>query len=234
MDYFWTPPEQISGDLAVIDGDEFSHLSHVMRKRVGDAICIVDGRGNAYDCIITMVDRRTASCSIQTHHHRLNEPGIRLTLAVAMLKHGGRFDLIVEKGTEIGVSSFIPLLTERTIPRTAKVERWQKHALAAMKQSGRCVLPMVSSPMKFSAFIEASAAAGKKFIPHEKISTPPLESLSVAESDSDVVVCIGPEGGFTDAEIDLATGAGFNAVSLGARRLRTETAAIVAAALSIK
>lgn len=226
MEYFYTPPNLISTHSLTIDGDEFAHLTHVMRKKPEDQICVVDGVGNAYDVIIEETSKRVAHCRIQSLHHRLHEPTADVTIAVGILKNHAKFDFLVEKCTELGVNTIIPLLTERTVPRHAKTDRWQKLVLAAMKQSGRCVLPVVKPLTPFGEFVKASNTSNK-IIAHEKgASTQPLDY-----SKSPVAICIGPEGGFTEEEVSRAEENGFQRLRLGARRLRTETAAIVSTAL---
>ncbi len=233
MDYFYAPPSNVSSGFITIDGDECAHLTHVMRKKVGDTIRVVDGTGNAYDARIEEIARRSARCNILQHHRRLHEPDREVTLGVALLKNGSKFDFLVEKCTELGVSSIVPLLTERTIPQRARTDRYQKLALAAMKQSARCVLPTVHNVEHFTAFLSPVPQSSLKLIPHEQVATPTLTDVLRGRAFQSIVVCIGPEGGFSDEEIDQAQAAGFIPVSLGTRRLRTETAAIVAVALCL-
>ena len=233
MEYFYAPPQNISSNSIEIDGEEFSHLTHVMRKQAGDKLRIVDGAGNAYDVVLIATTQRTARCAIQALHPMLHEPAIDLTLAVGVLKNNSNFDFLVEKCTELGVNTIVPLFTERTIPHHAKTERWKKLALAAMKQCGRCVLPEVTEPKRFSEFIAALSDASLKIIPHEKVKTPGIVEALENKTIRSIVVCIGPEGGFSDDEIEAASRTGFLPVSLGIRRLRTETAAIVACAAVI-
>jgi 16S rRNA (uracil1498-N3)-methyltransferase len=229
MEYFYAPPGSVTPPTLTITGDELLHMTHVMRMREGDALRVVDGVGNSYDARITSITRQAATCRITAHAQRVHEPARALTLAAGMLKNPSRFDYLVEKAAEIGVVRIVPLLTERTIPRHAKTERWQKLCVAAMKQSGRCVLPEIAPPVTFGEFLSSSEPHALKFIPHEQAEIP-LTRSSIA-GDGPVVVCIGPEGGFSDEEVARAKGAGFEPVSLGARRLRTETAALVACAI---
>ncbi len=143
MEYFYVPPSSISPPYLSIDGEEFLHLTHVMRKRPGDEIRVVDGKGHVYDVRIADIVRREARCEITAQRAMENEPAISVTLAAGIVKNGARFDFLVEKATEIGVHAIVPLTTERTIPHHGKTDRWQKLAVAAMKQSGRCVLPLI-------------------------------------------------------------------------------------------
>lgn len=237
MEYFYVIPAHISPPHLTIDGEEFQHLTHVMRKQSGDEIRVVDGAGNVYDARIISIARRTAHCEITARRVMENEPRISVTLAAGILKNGARFDFLVEKATELGVRSIVPLSTERTIPQHAKTDRWQKLAIAAMKQSGRCVLPGVLPLTPFSRFISAPPAGVEyiqplqasplKLIPHEKETARSLKEV-LSNGPRDTVFCIGPEGGFSDTEIEEAVQEGFVPVSLGPRRLRTETAAITA------
>ncbi len=227
MEYFYAPSHQIGSVELTIEGDEFGHLTHVMRKAVGDDIRVVDGAGNAYDARIVEIIRGSARCRISSHHASLHESPVDLILGVGILKNSSNFDFLVEKTTEIGVGTIVPLLTERTIPHHARIERWQKLALAAMKQSGRCVLPRVQQLTTLHEFLSAVQSDVPRYMLHEQVREPLPPLLATG---SRVVMCVGPEGGFSPGETDLAAHAGFELVSLGPRRLRTETAAIVAAA----
>lgn len=230
MEYFYVSPDNISRDECIIDGEEFAHLTHVMRRTVGDSVRLVDGMGTAYDAVIERIARSQARCRIEARMERLHEPAIQLTLGVAILKNGANFDFLVEKGTEIGVSAFAPLLTERTIPRHARRERWQKIALAAMKQSGRSVLPRVADPQPLDAFFRSAASVEVRLLPHEKAERPAIRGAIPAGTLA-AVAAVGPEGGFSEREVERAVSAGFVPVSLGPRRLRAETAALITAGL---
>ncbi len=229
-EYFFSPPSLVSQDTLLIEGDEFAHLTHVMRKHVNDTIRVVDGQGTVYDAVITEIRARSARCAITARHRLIREPGREVILAVGMLKNFARFDFIVEKATELGVRSIHPLLTERTIPHHARTERWQKLALAAMKQSERCVLPGIFPASRFSDFIRSQAPTALKLIADEQVTSPSIPEVVRSAGTQTVVVCIGPEGGFSNGETSEAVKGGFTMVSLGPRRLRTETAAIVAIA----
>lgn len=234
MEYFYSPPRLISKDELLIEEEEFAHLSHVMRKKVGDIIRVVNGKGSAYDVVIAEMRKHTARCTITAHHERLHEPAMNVTLGVGLLKNAARFDVLVEKATEIGVNTIVPLHTERTISEHAKTARWQKLALAAMKQSGRSVLPAVHEPMRLDDFLKTPPPESLRLVPHEKEANTTLGSFHPLHVFSSALICIGPEGGFTDEEVARATAAGFHTVSLGPRRLRTETAAIVVAAFLLQ
>lgn len=232
MDYFYCLPEHISGTRFMIEGEEFSHLVHVMRKKEGDELRIVDGRGNAYDARLDEIKKKTASGIISKTYPHHNEPPLKLILAVGVLKNPSKFDFLVEKTTELGVHEIIPMATERTIPSHAKIDRWQKLALAAMKQSGRSFLPHVHEMQPFSDVLTHHSSHAMKLIAHERS----IEGFHLKKKPVDVrsmIMLVGPEGGFSDDEMYQAVAAGFIPWYLGERRLRTETAAIVISAMAL-
>lgn len=230
MDYFYST--HIHGTSFTIDGDEASHLVQVMRKKAGEEIRIVDGLGTAYDARIDALSRNSASGTILATHPRHNESPRDVTIAVGLLKNPSKFDFLVEKVTELGVREIIPLLTARTIASHAKAERWQKLALAAMKQSGRSFLPKVHELMTIADLLADAKSYDKKLIAHEQADPAALRSGGFGAVRS-AIILIGPEGGFTPEEKAQAEQAGYAHWYLGDRRLRAETAAIVAAAMAL-
>ncbi len=233
MDYFYCPRENISPTSFFIEGDEYSHLVHVMRKKTGDLIRLVDGVGNAYDARIENLKGKSVHGAIlqKLEHH--NEPSVRVTLAAGMLKNFSKFDFLVEKVTELGVHEIIPLRTERTIPAHSRNDRWQKLALAAMKQSGRSFLPRVTDVLTLEQLLVAEQKYDNKFVAHEiRMPDSAITPVSGGRNTS-ILLVVGPEGGLSDAEIDTCLNNGFTPLYLGERRLRTETACIVAVALAL-
>lgn len=230
MDYFYVEPEDIRDTVLLLRGDEYRHLSRVLRKKVGDHIFATDGRGSMYEAIIRAFDRTAAECSIVDKKQKLNEPKIEVTLAISLLRNPSRFDFVVEKATELGATSIIPLISERTIPQHEKHTRLEKIALAALKQSGRCVLPRIFVLTRFETLVEHSGHYDLKLIPHEKTEQSQFVGSVMKHHPrvSSVLLVVGPEGGFTDEEVVLAGKNGFISLSLGPRRLRSETAALSA------
>jgi 16S rRNA (uracil1498-N3)-methyltransferase len=230
MDYFYVDPKDIHGNIALIRGEEFRHLSRVVRKKEGEYVILVDGADTAYEAVIRVIDRIHVECEILSTHHRANEPRIDITLAVSLLRNPARFDVLVEKATELGVRSIVPLHCERTVPRTEKHSRLEKIALSAMKQCGRSFLPRIAPLTDFEVLLGGSLEYSLRLIPHEKTEQSQFIG-SVLQHHSDlksVLIVVGPEGGFTDHEVALSGAKGFIPISLGPRRLRAETAAISA------
>lgn len=229
-EYFYVPAEFIIDHHIAIEGEEAKHISRVLRKQPGENIWVVDGNGKAFEAVIRLVAPEMIECEILFEHHHLHEPDIDVTLAVAQLKNPSRMDWIIEKATELGVRTIIPLQTSRTIARSPKEDRWNNIALAAMKQSGRCILPKITPPKDLASVIAASSDYDMKLIPYERTDHILFisEALKNRKPPRTALILIGPEGGFTEEEVQMAEKAQFTQVSLGRRRLRTETAAIIA------
>ncbi len=229
-EYFYVPAEYIIDQHVAIEGDEAKHISRVLRKQPGDRIWIVDGMGKAFETVIRLVAPEMIECEILYEHHHLHEPDIDVTLAVAQLKNPSRMDWIIEKATELGVRTIIPLQTSRTIARSPKEDRWNNIALAAMKQSGRCILPKITPAKDLEIVLANSTEFDMKLIPYERTDHILFiaEALKNRKPPRSAMILIGPEGGFTEEEIQMAEKAQFTQVSLGRRRLRTETAALIA------
>jgi len=236
-EYFYTKPENISQNYVEIKGDELKHLSRVVRKKVRDIIYVVDGKGNLYTVLLTEIKKQFARGEIQKRTRFVGEANIQLILAQAVPK-GSRFDLVIEKGTEIGVSAFIPLICERSIVdiNSAKISRWKKVAIAAMKQCGRSVLPEITLGQSIKEIFEQKSALTPGFIAHQNSESKSLSNVIQSFKEKGVItksamILIGPEGGFSDVEIQLALENQFVLFSLGQRRLRSETAGIVTSAI---
>jgi 16S rRNA (uracil1498-N3)-methyltransferase len=227
-DYFYCLPHNIRGGQFLIDGEEGAHLVHVMRKQAGDTIRIVDGVGTAYDARIDEVKGKNVKGVIVNRYENHHEPSVHLTVAVGLLKNPSKFDFLVEKTTELGVRAIVPLKTERTIPSHTKTERWQKLALAAMKQAGRSFLPQIGEITGLQDLLDSLPPGTQKYIAHEQPIEPAIASAAEGETGQPVVILIGPEGGFSDGEVATALNAGCMPLYFGERRLRTETAAIIA------
>jgi 16S rRNA (uracil1498-N3)-methyltransferase len=230
MDYFYAPPENIGDKSIAIGGEEFTHLTHVMRKKQGDIIRVVDGQGNAFDVVLNEIEKRSASGEILKSYHNHNEPPVLLTLGVGILKNPSKFDFLVEKVTEIGVHTIVPLVTARTISEHAKTDRWQKLSLAAMKQCGRSYLPRIQTLTNLNDFLRQYDPSHLKLVAYEQEGGVTAIKQLLNPSVRSVAVLIGPEGGFEEEEVVQCRYAGYIPVYFGGRRFRTETAAIVAAA----
>jgi len=230
MDCFFVDPKDVHDRVALVQGDEFKHLSRVLRKKEGEHVVLVDGEDHAFEAVIRMIDVTHAECEVLNIKHRVNEPKIDVTLAVSLLRNPSRFDFLVEKVTELGVRTIVPLLCERTIPRSEKHTRIEKIALSAMKQCGRSYLPKTQLLTSLASLLDHADDYDLRLIPHEKTEQSHFigSVLQHHQQISSALIVIGPEGGFSEQEMELANEKGLVPISLGPRRLRAETAAISA------
>jgi 16S rRNA (uracil1498-N3)-methyltransferase len=243
-EFFYAPPQNFTADTIMLAGDEHSHLARVLHHQIGDRVTVTDGNGLAAESEIFEIGKTVTRLRVIKKARRLGEPFVHLTLAQAVPK-GNRFDWMIEKGTEIGVSAFIPLLCERSevTPGSGKNERWHRLALAAMKQSCRSICPAISEPVMFGAMcrrastLPAAYAAGQSgrlrefdfvLLAHEGAGDPLPQMMNRAPKPRLGLVLIGPEGGFTDSELQIAREAGITFFGMGPRRLRAETAGLTA------
>jgi 16S rRNA (uracil1498-N3)-methyltransferase len=184
---------------------------------------VVDGKGHAFQVRLETVSKANVAGEVISEDAASAELGISITLALGLLKNRSKVELVVEKATELGVTGVIPLETERSERSSIRIDRLEAIAVAAMKQSGRAVKPVIHTQADFRTVVD-SFQADARIICHESSSgkVPPIDKLAGLS----VLLMIGPEGGFSDEELKIARGAGFLEWYLGARRLRAETAAI--------
>ena len=235
MHRFFVPPESIDGDAVTLSGAVARQLARVLRSRPGDRIAVLDDSGSEYLVALTSVRPESAHGTVEERRSSISaEPSVRIALYQAMLK-ADRFELVLQKATELGVSAFVPMLCARSVP-TGRVggrgERWRRIITEAAEQSGRGRLPTLSEPVELvKAFDDLKGLA---LIPWEREAETGLKTaLSRIAPDSrggenSIDVFIGPEGGFTSEEVGCARARGVVSVSLGRRILRAETAAVSA------
>ena len=217
------PQASIENNQVRITGDEHRHLL-VARAEVNEIIEIFDGKGKVWTASVDSVGKRETAASVRESRQAPRDSG-ELILAQAMIRTGA-FELALEKAVEIGVTRIIPFTATRSNIATAnRRDRWLRIVIEAAKQSKRYYLPTLDPPMTFSQVLSIPAASKIMFA--ERAGGP----LKSALTGSPVLYLIGPEGGWTDAELTEAREQGFRTVSLGATILKAETAAIVGGAL---
>jgi 16S rRNA (uracil1498-N3)-methyltransferase len=240
---FHAPPgafdfERMTVGLA---SEEARHLRDVLRLSRGDEASVFDGEGREYRCLVAEVGRADARLEIvEEVEAERPESSLRLTLGVALLK-GEKFDLVVQKATELGATSIVPVVTKFADLRIKdgtdalrRVTRWKRIALEAAKQSGRARLPELAAPAQFSSLIESVSVEGAKcrLLFSEREGRGLAEALGQCGPGPEAVVAlVGPEGGWSDEELEHARLSGWHIVTLGGRVLRAETAAITVTAL---
>jgi 16S rRNA (uracil1498-N3)-methyltransferase len=211
--------------LFTLDAAESKHLLRVLRKRAGDQISVTNGKGHIFSC--ALADENIPGCSLRilARSDGADAKDYGLHIAVSMLKNPARFEWFLEKATEIGVKTITPLICQRTEKQHFKPERFQNMLISAMKQSGRSRLPVLHPPVGLAALLKAHTPSIQAYIGWCGDTPKPLLKSLIRPAE-DALILIGPEGDFTDQEVDLAIASGALAVSLGDSRLRTETAAI--------
>ena len=227
MQLFYAP--EITLPAYTLSEEESKHCIRVLRLEKGEELHLTDGRGNLYHATIT--DDHPKRCTVTIHHTESPfEPlPYHLTMAVAPTKNNDRYEWFLEKATEVGVDRFSPLESAHSERRTLKRERMEKVVVAAMKQSLKAFLPQVDELTPFAEVI-AEPFEGRRFIAHcgTAIGTKHYLAATLRKGE-DVTILIGPEGDFSTEEIQAAVACGFEEITLGVQRFRTETAATVAA-----
>jgi 16S rRNA (uracil1498-N3)-methyltransferase len=212
----------------LLDGPEAHHLATVCRLRPGSEVCLFNGDGHEYPARITQVARRAITLEIIGESRPQRELPFSLEVA-APLPKGDRSQFLVEKLTELGVATFVPLICERSAghPREAKGEKLERYVVEASKQCGRNVLMRIADAVAWEDHVSNGDAGEVRILAHPYQAG---ELAEVAKDAARVRIAVGPEGGFTDDEVTAAIARGWQAVALGPRILRVETAAIVLAA----
>jgi len=238
MQTFIYKADDIEDDVITLKGAEAHHIARVLRLNEGELVRLVDGHGMAHVCEMVSTRGRQVTCRIVKSIKNSGEPRLYITLAIG-LSTGSKFDTIIEKGTETGVSRFVPLLTEKGKVRISevaaaarKVNRWRRVGEAAVKQSGRSVIPKIDPPISFSDFIRIC-------IPNETILFDPggrfenIRELIPLGEGPHLTLVVGPESGFSPTEMAAARERHIAVIGIGPRVLRTETAGVVLPALVV-
>lgn len=223
MIIFYAP--DIEHTLTLPESDS-QHAVRVLRMQPGAELTVIDGRGFSYRCRLLDAHSRHASVVIEAKEAMPLCWRQQLTVAVSPTKHNDRMEWLVEKLTEIGVNRIVPLLSKRSERKEIKVERLEKIAVAAMKQSLKAVLPVIEPMMPVRRFIE-QCTVEQRFIAHCDEDSPRQLLSHLYHPFTDAAIMIGPEGDFAPDEVKLALSSGWLPVTLGDNRLRTETAALV-------
>jgi 16S rRNA (uracil1498-N3)-methyltransferase len=235
---FYAPPESVNGEVIVLPKDEAHHAKNVLRLKEDSQVVVVDGLGMAYRGSLSgLSGRQDAVVNVQNVIRNFGEPFVKLTLA-AGFSEGYKFDNVVSQGTEVGVSAFIPVITEKskmkigsTSKAAARTKRLERVALSAMKQCRRSFCPSIAPFVKFDEFLESIDQSSLNLMFHPEAAGNSFNRREEIGSFKKVNVLVGPESGFSDAEVEKAIATGFKTVTMGRRWMRAETAAPVASAL---
>lgn len=228
---FFLDPSAVGGAEVQFPPAISHQMSRVLRLEVGDRVIVLDGSGREWTVRLDRV-RGVARGIVEREGENAAEPSVTVVLYQGMVK-GSKFETIVQKCTEIGVSRFVPVLTERSVASEINPKRYDRFeviAREAAEQSGRGKVPVVGPPVDFHDAVRRAAGAGAAFLLWEEERTARLRHVTEIAA-APIALFVGPEGGFTAAEAQEARGMGVHIVTLGPRILRAETAAIVGSAL---
>lgn len=241
MHKFFTPKELINGDVAKIIGDDVKHIYKVLRISEGEKVTLNNCEGVEYLGRVKSVSKQEVLIEILEKLESNNESDVKIYLFQGLPK-SQKMDLIVQKGTELGITEFIPTITHRVDVKLKgefkKLDRLNRIALEAAKQSKRSIVPKVSQPIEFDEVLEKTNSLDLLIVPYENANNFGIKTLinklrkeNVIDNLKTIGIFVGPEGGIEEYEIERLKDKGAHIVTLGKRILRTETAGFVATSL---
>lgn len=225
MQLFYNPTIDSTTQTFSFEKEESKHIIKVLRKKTADNLYVTNGLGLVFKTEIELASDTKCTVRVVEVEQR-NDAKINLHLAVAPTKMNDRYEWFLEKATEIGIQEITPIICDHSERKVIKTERFDKIILSAMKQSNQAFLPKLNEPISFREFV-SKKVEGQKFIAHCEESDKKTLKQQL-QTNQNVTLLIGPEGDFSNKEINMALEHGYLPVSLGNTRLRTETAAIVA------
>ena len=212
-------------DLTILPKEESRHLIKVLRKEIDDLIYLTDGKGNLFTTKVVLKDPKKCQLKVIKKVRKKKKHNYNLHLAIAPTKNIDRFEWFLEKATEIGIDEITPIICEKSERKKLKIERCENIIISAMKQSLRFHKPIINQPVSFKDFIRNKINNKKYIASCNEYSKKLLKNEKIYKSST---ILIGPEGDFSNNEIEKAINNNFIHISLGENRLRTETAAIFA------
>ena len=221
---FYVTPEDIDGDVVTIRGNEYRHMTSVLRFKVGYLAIVCDNSGYDRYCTVTAIDKSTATLRVDSVIRNEAELPFPLTLCCGLIKDE-RMEIAVQKAVEIGVTAIQPFHSLHTSEQSVRLDRLERIALEACKQCGRAILPTVYAPIPFEQLFETDR---RYYMAYEREHNRLLRDVLSQPDGREIGLIVGSEGGFTDKEAAFAEEQGATLFSLGKRILRAETASIVA------
>lgn len=224
MNIFYAPQPQVNSGIIELTDQEAAHASKVLRAREGDKLTIVDGQGGRYEGPIRRITNKSVQVEI-VNTRKVEQPDPQLVLGMGIIKKRDRLEFAVEKAVELGVSQISLFRSERTIKENVRMDRLESIAVSAMKQSLRAWLPDITLFRSLDTLLDYYPEV-VCLAAHEKVGTKDQEIEFKDIKAKKMLLLVGPEGGFSPAEVELLRGRDVQLVSLGTNRLRTETAAV--------
>ena len=236
MHRFFVPPTHIEANRVSLTADASRQLARVLRARPGDSIIVLDDSGSEYEVTLDTVTAQCAAGVITGRYIGEGEARLSITLYQGLVK-ADRFEYVLQKGTELGISRFVPIISARTVARNvvsaSRLKRWRRIILEAAEQAGRSRLPALEETLSFTEAcdtIPKPAIIGWESERNTGIRDTLVRLKADVEDARSIAIMIGSEGGLDDDEVEYALSSGITPVSLGRRILRAETAGIIAAA----
>lgn len=244
MHRFFVHPEAIKEQEARIGGEVAHQISRVLRMQVGDEICLLDGAGYEYQVSLLTVGASECVGRVIEKAKGSGEPRCQVTLYISLLNKVDKFEWALQKCTEIGAARFVPVRSARSIsdtPGATKIDRWKRIIQEAAEQSGRAIIPTLAECTTLQAAIRQERAALGNTVAGNHVALFPTlgaqqtlkDALQKTAQVNTIAIFVGPEGGFTQDEVNDALTAGIQAVTLGPRTLRAETAAVAGLAMAL-
>ena len=234
MHRFFAHKSNFLNNLVVLQGSDVSHIRTVLRLTMGDEIEVLDGEGTLYLVRLSELKNKLIKCEILSSEKNDTESPLKIHLGQSLVKGNG-FDIILRKAVELGAHSISPLLTERTVTKVdsdKKIIRWKKIAEESSKQCGRSAIPKIAnSIVQLETFCQQTSDSDLKLIFWEMENKKRLKDINPKTAPSSTSILIGPEGGFTQEEVETARSYGFHSLGLGPRIFRAETAPLVVLSL---
>ncbi len=224
--FFYVEPTNVSNEKFILNRQESYHITKVLRKSIGDNIWLIDGLGSAYNGIIQNIQKEVVSGRILEVFPKYGENDIKIILGIGILKKD-KLKFVVEKATECGVKEIIPLVLDKCVKRDINHTRLLKISKSAVKQCGRSIIPNIPKPNNLKELLSGYADI-PILVCHDSGKNVISVIPRILENQSKMLLLVGPEGDFSKEEIHLLKDHKANFINLGSRRLRSETAVIVA------
>jgi 16S rRNA (uracil1498-N3)-methyltransferase len=228
--FFFVDTKNIYDNSFKLDSSESHHLSHVLRIKEGESVWLLDGKGTCYEGQVDQINSSVLG-KVTAVHSRYGEADMALHLAFGILKKDG-LEWMLEKGTEVGVKSFQPLVLDRCVKKTINLERCAKIVASAAKQCGRSYFPKVCEPISLDDWLDIYHPDYRCAL-HPFGGSRDISSFAIDYQKGPVHLLVGPEGDFTHDELGMIADAEVELISMGKRRLRAETAAVTGASFMI-
>jgi 16S rRNA (uracil1498-N3)-methyltransferase len=232
---FFVPPDSLGEERVSIRGEVAQQIRRVLRMRPGDTFYLLDGLGYEYLATLVEFDKDSVWADVQDKAQVLTEPAHKVSMYLSLLNKPDKFEYALQKCTELGAARFVPIVTDRSVTGTlsaARHERWERIIQEAAEQSGRGLIPALDEPIPLQAALKITSQETHIAVMPELGGVQTIAgALKGHEGARTASILIGPEGGFAPSEVSMARGTGVSIVSLGARTLRAETAAIAALTL---